>query len=505
MGHCAPFRPPQPDWAARVLRRLHKIDDSWREIIEQKPGRMNHALRDGLLSSNAQLCANACKAIRWLREYDLAPTLITALEDESNPSADLAAETLLALAHLLYEELAAPRDYRNRRDPQIVRRNVLGSLEQSVKRYARHKRDEVIEAFLIIVNRDNATLSQILLDANQPAYLKVIDLLSHGEQGSVIRLLLSYLDDPHPPSTALQVLSERRDGKFLGHLLERFDDDLSSVVKQNIKRIEQFAWMSNDLDYTDSLDDDAQRCLMRLLIVSGVKRTYVFRMIEHLLAKGLPGGRRAATLALTEFSGGEANALALTALGDEDAEVQAAALRQLRNRGIPGALPQLIEMLDSPHEVVRQAARENLGEFSFPRFMAAYDTLDERARQSTGNLVKKVDPETPSLLAKELRSPARTRRLRALDVAMTMQVVREVEETVIELLSDADYVVRIEAAAALAQSDSLLARQALEVALSDKSQLVQEAADRSLQLLTLTTGLGLETERDIHSREPAHD
>lgn len=488
-----------------ILRRLHKIDDSWRTIIEQKPGRMNHALRDALLSSNAQLCANACKAIVWLHEYDLAPTLITALEDEANASADLAAETLLTLSHLLYEELAAPRDYRNRRDPQIVRRNVLGSLEQSVKRYAKHKRDAVIEAFLMIVNRDNATLAQNLIDPNQAAYLTVLDLLGHSEHGGVIRLLLSFLDDSHPPSAAINVLAERRDGKFLQHLLERFDDDLSSVVKQNIKRVENFAWMSSDLDYTEELDDHGQRRLMRLLVVSGAKRTYVFRMIEHLLAKGRPGGRRAAAQALTEFTGGEANALALTALGDEDPEVQAIALRQLRNRGIPGALPQLIEMLDSPHEVVRQAARENLGEFSFPRFMAAYDTLDERARQSTGHLVKKVDPETASLLMKELRSPARTRRLRALDVAMTMEVVCEVEEAVIELLSDDDYVVRIEAASALAQSDSLLARQALETALSDKSQLVQEAADRALQSLALLPDVSLDAHHEVRSREPAHD
>ena len=63
------------------------------------------------------------------------PALINAAEDESNPNRDLVADTLLQLAELLYDELAAPRDYRNRRDPQLVRQHVLGSLEQSVRRY----------------------------------------------------------------------------------------------------------------------------------------------------------------------------------------------------------------------------------------------------------------------------------------------------------------------------------------------------------------------------------
>ena len=44
----------------------------------------------------------------------------------------------------------------------MIRRYVLGSLESSVHRYSQHKRREVIESFLLLVGRDNATLRQIL-------------------------------------------------------------------------------------------------------------------------------------------------------------------------------------------------------------------------------------------------------------------------------------------------------------------------------------------------------
>ncbi len=50
--------------------------------------------------------------------------LVTAAEDETNPNAELAARTLLALADLLYEELSVARDFSHHRDPQSVRRTL---------------------------------------------------------------------------------------------------------------------------------------------------------------------------------------------------------------------------------------------------------------------------------------------------------------------------------------------------------------------------------------------
>ena len=90
--------------------------------------------------------------------------------------------------------------------------------------------------------------------------------------------------------------------------------------------------------------------------------------------------------------------------------MQAHIVGQLRGRGIPGILPVLLEMVDSPHAVVRKAARESLAEFSFRRYVAAFEMLDDEVRQSTGMLVKKIDPQTVPLLREEMRSLVRTRR-----------------------------------------------------------------------------------------------
>ena len=133
---------PDIEGPREFIRRWHTLPVEWRARIVARPGRLSSAIRDAILGTEPQLRANGCAAVIAVREFDLVPALINAAEEEANPSAKLAAETVLALADLLYEELAAPRDYAQRRDPQLLRQFVIESLELSLARFARHKRRE---------------------------------------------------------------------------------------------------------------------------------------------------------------------------------------------------------------------------------------------------------------------------------------------------------------------------------------------------------------------------
>ena len=221
--------------------------------------------------------------------------------------------------------------------------------------------------------------------------------------------------------------------------------------------------------------------MVRLLMASNIPRPQALATIAELLVDGRDGGRREAAHALAEFSGAEANALALRFLGDPDPHVQAHIVRQLRSRGIPGILQGLVEMVDSPHAVVRKAARESLAEFSFRRYLAAFEMLDEEVRQATGVLVKKIDPQTVPLLKEELCSPMRTRRLRAVAIARLIELVEPLEKPLIELLHDQDHMVRMAAVGALAESAQRRQLPGLRSALSDTSEV--RAAGRAARRL----------------------
>ena len=172
----------------------------------------------------------------------------------------------------------------------------------------------------------------------------------------------------------------------------------------------------------------------------------------------------------------------MSALADPDPQVQANVIPQLRGRGIPGVLPSLMELVESPYTVVRKAARESLAEFSFKRFVAAFDMLDEDVRRSTGLLVKKVNVQSVSLLNDELKSPIRSAPSpRSDDRPHDRRRRVGSKSEIIEMLQDEDHLVRMEAAVTLGESVSPAGVAALTEALNDKSEVVRLAAQRSLQ------------------------
>ncbi|MBN2475363.1 MAG: HEAT repeat domain-containing protein [Pirellulales bacterium] len=464
----------------QILLRLHTMPERWIEIIRQHHVRMTRALRDAVLGNDRQLFLNACRAAVWFREYDLIPTLLSALGDLDRNSADVVAETILELTDQLYAEVTCPRDEQQRRDPQLVQQHIVSSLETSVAQFVRHRRREVVEAFALLARRDNGTLKQVLHDPHHAAFVAMVDALANSTRAGVMRLVLSFLNDPHIPSAIVSVLGKRADPKFVALLLRKTGHEPSTAVKRVFKRIRSIAWLSRPEEVLDQLDDDAQHGAVRLVMLSSVPRQEAFLFVKYLLVRGKPGGRREAAVALAEFSGAEANHLAMSALDDPDPQVQANVLAHLRRRGIPGVLPRLVKMADIPHDAVRNAVRDALEEFTFRRYLGAFDMLDDDVRRSTGMLVKKIDPHTLPLLREELESAMRTRRLRGLAIARMIEVVQQLDDAIIGLLGDEDALVRMEAAEALAQSSSRASRFALERALRDSSVTVQATARKSL-------------------------
>jgi HEAT repeat protein len=471
-----------------ILRRWGALDAARRQIVAERPGWLHEGLREALLGGDAARCQTACEVILYVKDYDLMPVLITAAEDQSNPLAGQAARTLRSLAERLYDELAAPRDYRNRRDPQLVRAHMLTALEGSVARFDKHRRAEALDAFLLLANHENATLNRILLNPHDKSYLPLVDALTSSIRPGVMRLLLAYLDDAHAPHAALGALAHRTDEAFLAHLMAKLGSEPSAAAKSNLKRVETFPWLRENFERLMHFSDAEQRASVTLAMHSGMNRLLVFELIRFLLRHGNTGGRQAAAAALAEFNGADANRLALEALDDYDPQVQASVVPQLRDRGIPGAISRLLELLESPHDAVREAAQHALYEFSFRRFLGAFDLLSEEARVSTGTLVRKVDAEAAVQLREELSAPGRSRRVRAMQMTVCLGLAQEMESALVERLSDEDAWIRAEAAHMLTGATSIEARQGLRLAMLDRDPSVQSAAEGSLRAMALLSG-----------------
>ena len=492
---------------AAVLMRWQSLSTYYRSLVAERTGWIAGAIRDAIASRDAHRFTCACSAAIATHDYDLIPSLVTIVQDKAHPHVVQAAETVLELAELLYEELAGPRDYRIRRDPQLQRAHVLVSLEKGVGTFAQHGRSELLEAFLLLANRDNAALKRTLQSPSDSNFAPLIEILTHNSRPGVVRLVLNYLDDPHAPLAVLQALARRQEITFLRQLFRRIGNEPSQAVKMNMKRIESIAWVSENIAVLASLGDNEQPGAVQLASCSGIPRRQAFEVIAFVLNFGTVAGRRAAALALGEFSGPDADELALATLADDDAQVRANIIRQLRLRSTPGALTHLLKLVDSPHQIEREAAQSCLEEFHFARYIAAFDGLSDEVRRSTGTLVKKIDSQTLPLLVAELESPARNRRKRGLEVAIAIDAVEQLHDAVAAILGDEDQFLRLEAVRALASCDSPSSRQALREALLDSCPLVQQAAERALSatktLASETVPFGIP--RETRTSAPWHD
>jgi hypothetical protein len=324
-----------------------------------------------------------------------------------------------------------------------------------------------------------------------------VQVLSTSERGGVIRLLLSFLEDPQLPKAVLRVIGQRTDVKFVEHLLHLVGMHPPKSIAEALPRLKEIAWAKPGHKVLGEIDEIAQRGAVGLLCASRVDRTTAREVLGYLLLEGKPAGRRAAAEALARFKGPEADALALRGLNDEDPEVRAALIGQLRPRGIPGVMSLLIRLIDSPHDLIRHALREAMPEFTFTKFLINFDSLDESLRPTAGHLVRKIDVHALPLLAKEMASPSPVRRRRAVAVAGAMGAVEEMEKIVIRLLSDDDHMVRIAAAKALADCKTMPTWEALRDAMLDRSVVVREAAETSLQRICCRLEPGTEEPEEV--------
>ena len=472
-----------PAGHSELLQRWSDLSERHKATIADQNSRMSASLRDALLSSDVELAAKGLDAVVRLREYDLISTLITIAEDKSHARAEGAARAVLTLSELLYDEVAAQRESRRRRDPRLTRKYIAASLEESVRRFDQHRRVDLLEAFLLLTGSNNGHLKQVLQNPHAKAYLPIVNLLGQSTRPGIQELLLSFLEEDQPPSAIHGILARRKDVPFLRRLFPRFGPGISRPLRLNARRIESFGWLKDGLSILKALGDEEQRGVVGLIMASGVNRLEACEVIQYLVREGTVNARRDASEALAEFHGADANRLAIECLQDEDVQVRANVVRQLRDRGIPGAMQRVLSLIDSPEDQVAEAACDSLKEFSFDRFLASFDLLDEEVAQSTGNLVRKVDRQAIPQLRIEFKSLSRTRRLRAIAIAVAMDGVPDIESELIEMLSDEDHFIRAEAARALVHAVSPAARQALRTLLVDESPSVQEAAEQTLQRL----------------------
>ncbi len=467
-----------------VLRYWPAMSAAQKQVVEKGRPRMGGALREALLEGDDQLFAAARDFVEASGDFDLIPTLVMVAEQPHNERSRVAIDLTMNLVDQLCTWIAEHREPVIGRDPETIRYCVLESLERSVERFREHQRAELLEAFVVLAGPHSTSLVSILDNPLHPCYKSVVHTLTTSLNPNVLQLLLAMLATKDAPQIVRTVASKRTDRQFAELLLEMPLDPKCMPQKRNLSKIKSFACLeSHELICTEFLPAQ-QAAAVKLVAASGGHDDHKLDLIEVVLRHGALEGRIAAAGALGHIMGQRASKLVLQALDDADGAVQTLAVRQLRERRIPGTMSRLIQLVDSPNDDVSAAAREALSEFSFDNYTSRFDVLDEEARRAMGKRVAKVDHTAVDRLKQDLANPIRRTRLRALEMGTAMNVLPLVADALIERLQDEDHLVRVAAAEALQYCKASDVRNALVTAAgADKSIAVQNAAKNSLRSL----------------------
>jgi HEAT repeat protein len=136
----------------------------------------------------------------------------------------------------------------------------------------------------------------------------------------------------------------------------------------------------------------------------------------------------------------------------------------------------LLERIDSPLAEVREAARRELAGFDIYRALEIFGHLDLSMQKAVGNLVQKIDPDTPHKLRNEILHAIRSKRIRAARAAVSMNLQMQLADAFLVMARDSDNHVRRTATEVLG---TIRSREAVELLLElthDPSPRVRDAA-----------------------------
>lgn len=466
-----------------VIRRWKTLDDASRRLLGEAIGKFHSGLRHALSSHSEDDRAAAMAIALSLKINSVVPELIHLAEECGDATGESAARVVLRLA----QSLRASREDENNEslDDHTLAR-VAGSLEQAVKRFGNHRRFEVVEAFLLLIEPDNDTLLSIL---DSPSNINLVAVLKELQrtQFEILpdRLVIGFVRQDRVVPTIDRLWQSRDTERFIQKFLATIGDSPGRTCETNLRRLTEITWLPKAIHKISQFRLNEQRGLLAIACHCDLDQELIRQLLCELALNAEIPVRVDATKRLAKVRTDEVNQFMLQLADSAPPEVKAEALKQLKERNLPGAMSRLRAALQSTEDVVKEVAVAAFREYTMDWFLNGFDMMDEEARYPNGQIVLQVDDQALKRLRHDLEANGKRTRIRAVNAASVLNLLDQVEDLVAALLTDQDQFVRLEAINALASCGSAEAKQAINSALTDESRSVREAAGAALQRLAM--------------------
>ena len=477
-----------PKVVLEYLQNLDSLDEITREVLTAHPNKLVSPIRTAFISNNLTLQRNAVRATLMFKVYDLIPGLLFMVGDRSESGVKTEvpiAELLVRLTKQFVEDIEANEV--SDAFLGFVLHETKQTLQRQITSFRRSDDPSCIKVFLLLgpyIQDKVFNAAELFRNPMHPVYTALAGVVQTESDEYVFRFILNSLEAAKVPGLILAAISNRTDLPFLEYLFENMDSPPSSNFQANIARVHRFDWIASLRTLLPQLTEKAQQSLLELIHFSELPKEEIYAVSRQVYQFGKSAGRCAALVEIANYRLEESETIIREALDDEDPYVQAAALRQIRKLNSSQGMMSLISKIDSPHKVVREAVKMMLPEFQVRRFLDSFEQLSEEQRKKTLNIIRKIDPSLPNILAEEVQVGNPTMKVRALKSIELGGLTGLVEEPLCAvLLREEAAVLRVKAASLLADGKREISRLSLlQATHKDTSLDVRLTAKASLEM-----------------------
>ncbi len=465
----------------RLFAHFVKNEEAWKGSPSVGGEKLSRLADAAYRSENATMRETAAKIILQYRLYETLPTVMMYLESDSEELSTPARAILMQLSESFYAELLqAPPEERRNFDRK--REWFVQQMDSAVRRYSVHPYDELIKSLLILGKKEYPTLLAILMEHQSIACKKAAELLSSGEHGSYIRLLLSCLGDPDSPAMIDEIIVARSDKPYVQNLLATVGPSPAFPFQDALKRFKGFAWLTPQNPNLADLVAGKEPEAIQLLQAIELPKYQKVALYRFFLSLPVVEARRAAAVSVRRLVGEEVHAMLLEFVNDPDPETCATIFRILKARDVKELEAHFIVLAERPEPEIRKALYDTMPDLHIESFAARISQMTAMQAKRLGYFVRKIDPATPKVIEDDLASPLSVRRQMACTVAAATNCASLFEARILDIaLYDDEALVRCAAILALGTILTKGAVETIRSLIDDHSTTIRDAAREALR------------------------
>lgn len=493
-----------PQATAALVRCFDRLPADVQDTIIRHANDLYRPLREVAAENNPTATVNALRIIRRSGSTRLAYLVAEQLRHGPEMVRNQAAACLLEMARHV-----AARDKQDGPAVDPVSAGYLqAAVEEAVTHYRSHAQPLTLIALAVLAPRPMPQTLAALEDATHEAVEPLRQALERAEDPDIRRSLLTWAAVPKLTESVVAGIARAIETGRVADVLLNWHLMLSQAVRRTVAHLPRVdhpclyeeGWAGWPAEAARGLPEwitalplkpaDQLEALSRLARHADrqVRLGALLRLIdraEHAAGHAILTDRTAATFATGRRGSATATDGAVcTALEpfcfDSDPAIARIALRQLAQRRWSGLPRLLLQLVNVPHQEIRQLAGDYLAPLGFDRYWENWQRLDPTQRIAAGRALIKLDPCFHRHLSKRLTGP-RDQCIRALTMIQELNQGSFFEEALIALSQDADPYIAASAVAALGTVQSEAAAAAREAALSHRDSRVRANAVEAMQ------------------------